>query len=281
MNLTRSPRATYVAAFILGALIALLLFTPARGADPFRLDRVAIVRFTPLGADRLTRQTGVLHVDGHIQWRFSTEVARPASTPDYALNRPLILGTAWSAYFSLGTFVLSGFMLEEGGINITVGTEIFKAVTPNPEPYMFDGRVINLSTRATLGAAGDEIVAGFVIEGRPRPVLVRVIGPGLTRFGLTNAAADPRLSLRQNGQALLASDNWSSEANASLIAAASAHVGAFPLETGARDAASVVTLAPGVYTLHAQSVNPALGGAVLLEIYSLPDDAIYDIAAAR
>ncbi|HUR56465.1 MAG TPA: hypothetical protein VM029_02060 [Opitutaceae bacterium] len=39
MQLSRSPRATYVAAFLLGALIALLLLAPARGAEPTALSR--------------------------------------------------------------------------------------------------------------------------------------------------------------------------------------------------------------------------------------------------
>lgn len=55
MNPTRSPKATYTAAFLLGALVALLLARPGRAAEPFQLDRVGIVRFTPAADGTLRR----------------------------------------------------------------------------------------------------------------------------------------------------------------------------------------------------------------------------------
>jgi hypothetical protein len=284
MNASRSPRATYVAAFLLGALIALLLLTPARAADPFRLDRIGIVQFSPVGADRLLRRNGVMLLNGEIQWRGSSELARPANTPDYALNRPLLTSAALQAYLALGSFSLQGFMLQEGGVTLYIGDDTFKAVTATPteDNYIWNGALINISTRATLAATGDEVVAGFVVETRPRAVLVRVVGPSLIKFGIGNPAPTPQLTLRQGGQVLAVNDQWSAEGQAELIAAAAAHVGAFPLDAGSRDAARVVILAPGAYTLHAGlapgSTRP---GMVLVEVYALPDDAIYESAAAK
>src|SRR3954467_9940909 len=98
MKTLRSDRASYVAAFILGALIALLLNLPARAADPFRLDRVGIVRLTPVGDDKLLTQQGVLHVSGEMQWRPGVEIPRPVNTPDWALNRALVTVDAFLAY---------------------------------------------------------------------------------------------------------------------------------------------------------------------------------------
>ncbi len=43
----RSARAELIAAILLGGLIAVLLATPSKAAEPFRLDQLAIVRFTP------------------------------------------------------------------------------------------------------------------------------------------------------------------------------------------------------------------------------------------
>ena len=62
------------------------------------------------------------------------------------------------------------------------------------------GRLINLSTRASIIPGGTGLIAGFVIEGTnnngsPQPVLVRGIGPGLTPFGVQGALADPNLQL--------------------------------------------------------------------------------------
>lgn len=87
MNLSRSAKSEIVAAFLLGGLIALLLATPARSAETFRLDRLAIVRFTPTPDDRLLLQHGALNIFDDVQWRvpgavfyFShTELRLPAS----------------------------------------------------------------------------------------------------------------------------------------------------------------------------------------------------------
>jgi hypothetical protein len=279
MTSQRSAKANYVAAFLLGALIALLLNWPARAADPFRLDRIGVVRLTAVGAEKLRTQQGVLLLSGEVNWRPGTEIARPANTPDWALDRPLITIEAFQAYHILGLYALQGFMLEEGAQTILIGDKAYKAIGRNPEPYMFDGALINLSTRATLAGAGDEVVAGFVIEQRARPVLIRAVGPGLAKFGVGNAVSDPFLSVKQNGQTVHFNDDWSTRPDAGLIAAATAHAGAFPLESGSHDAARVLVLEPGAYTVHATTAGPAIaGGSVLVEIYRLPDDAIYDEA---
>jgi hypothetical protein len=142
---------------------------------------------------------------------------------------------------------------------------------------MFDGALINVSTRATLADAGDELVAGFVVEKRPRHVLIRAVGPGLVKFGVAGAVADPFFSLKNGTQTVQTSDNWSTQSDAQLVAAATAHVGAFPLDEGSRDAARVVVLEPGAYTVHVTTAGPGIrGGNVLVEIYSLPDDAFYE-----
>lgn len=58
-TLLRSPKVTYLAAFVLGAVIALLIATPARSAEPFRLDRLAIVRFVSAADNQLILRHGV------------------------------------------------------------------------------------------------------------------------------------------------------------------------------------------------------------------------------
>ncbi len=50
MTSLRSHRATCVAAFILGALIALLAARPARSAEPFPLDRIGVEQFAGAAA---------------------------------------------------------------------------------------------------------------------------------------------------------------------------------------------------------------------------------------
>ena len=97
-----------------------------------------------------------------------------------------------------------------------------------------------------------------------KPLLVRGIGPTLTDFGVGGALADPKLELYDARPVkLFENDNW----NAGL-AATFQSVGAFPLETGSRDAALLTTLPPGSYTAQVSGVAGGTGEA-LVEIYEI------------
>ncbi len=45
---------------------------------------------------------------------------------------------------------------------------------------------------------------------------------------------------------------------------------AFALATGSKDAALVVTLAPGVYTVHGAAADGTSTGVILVEVYVVP-----------
>jgi hypothetical protein len=277
-----SQRSSYVAAFILGALIALLITRPARSAEPFRLDRVAIVQFTDGGDGNLRRHSGVLEVDGRITWRMAFDFPRPANTPDWALGRNLIPNPAWLAYHQLGFRALENFELREGGMRFSIGNEEFHFVAASPLAAVASGRMINISTRARIVSGGDQVIAGFVIEERPRMVLVRAVGPSLARFGVAGPAPDPFLSVKRNGVTLQFNDNWGTHPEAAEVRAAAVQVGAFPLDEGSRDAARLLVLPPGSYTAHVETASPDVqGGTVLVEIYSVPDDALFVIQGSN
>lgn len=122
------------------------------------------------------------------------------------------------------------------------------------------GRLVNLSARAPVLVADDILIGGFVVENAPCTILLRAVGPGLTAHGVPSVLADPRLQIVGGA----GNDNWTGAA----VAAAAVTAGAFPLTVGSKDAALVVTLPPGTYTVH---VTGAAGqtGNVLLEIYLL------------
>jgi hypothetical protein len=127
--------------------------------------------------------------------------------------------------------------------------------------------LVNLSCRARVGTGGDVLIAGFAIAGtEPQRILIRATGPALAALGVTGALADPKLEvIRQATGAVVASnDNWDPA-----LASASSSVGAFALPPGSRDAAVIVTLAPGAYTAQVSGVNNATGVA-LVEVYELP-----------
>ncbi|MCX6953220.1 MAG: putative Ig domain-containing protein [Verrucomicrobia bacterium] len=133
-------------------------------------------------------------------------------------------------------------------------------------------RLVNLSTRGPVGADEQALIGGFVITGNaPRRLLVRAVGGGLVRFGITGAVANPRLRVYQNSAVLVENDDWDGGGDGGqLVQATSTAVGAFPLERGSKDSALVATLAPGAYSVivSANGVPPGVG---LLEIYEIPD----------
>jgi len=57
----------------------------------------------------------------------------------------------------------------------------------------------NISTRSFVQTGANVMTGGFIIEGsEPKTVIVRAIGPELTRFGVPNALADPALDLHNS-----------------------------------------------------------------------------------
>ncbi|MCF3650129.1 S41 family peptidase [Synoicihabitans lomoniglobus] len=132
-----------------------------------------------------------------------------------------------------------------------------------------ESELINLSTQARV--AGDEatLVSGLVIPGTAsHTVLLRAIGPGLTAYGTGDALSRPRLALLAGAQTLLVNTGWETGNARADVVSAAAWAGAFPLAPGSADAALLVTLPPGVYTIEAQAADGGTG-RVLAEVYSI------------
>ena len=128
-------------------------------------------------------------------------------------------------------------------------------------------RLANISTRGQAGAGEEAMIAGFVISGSgSRPVLLRAIGPALAEFGVTGTLADPKLALFRGPTQVMESNDWSSEINASSIAAASTRLGAFGLPSPGKDAVLLATLEPGSYTAQVSAATGS-GGVSLVEVY--------------
>lgn len=126
-------------------------------------------------------------------------------------------------------------------------------------------RLINVSARMNVTAGEGTLIAGVVISGQgPRTVLIRGVGPSLSAFAVADALADPMVVVYSGGTEIARNDNWG--ASTSPIAATSAQVGAFALVAGSRDAALLLTLEPGNYTIHVTGVGNTTGVA-LVEVY--------------
>ena len=138
-------------------------------------------------------------------------------------------------------------------------TEILPVAPDGANVVDHAGMLINLSTRG-LVTVDSVMIGGMVVTGEPILVLIRGIGPSLAEFGVANPLADPELVLTtQDGTFITGNDNWSGQG----IVDASFAVGAFSLQAGSLDAALLVTLPPGTYTVKLVGGT----GTGLLEIY--------------
>ena len=64
-------------------------------------------------------------------------------------------------------------------------------------------------------------------------------------------------------------DNWQQGNDPMLVTNAATQVGAFPLNSGSKDAAILITLPPGIYTAQVTGANGTTGLA-LVEVYEVP-----------
>ena len=179
---------------------------------------------------------------------------------------PLVAGSADSAV--VATVSPGAYTAQVAPVDGQGGTVLVEVYDATPG----SGFLLNQSARGEITADQAVLIAGFAVSGTaPRRALIRCVGPELANFGVTAALSDPELKLFDATSAEISSnDNWSSNSNAALIASASADLGAFPLTAGSGDAAVLVELSPGSYTVHARGISGAVG-TVLLEVYFLAD----------
>lgn len=150
------------------------------------------------------------------------------------------------------------------GENDTTGIALVEVYEVAKSP----SRLINISSRAHVGTGHNIVIPGLVALGdMPTRVLVRAIGPGLERHGLTGLLEHPILEvLNSNAEVIASNDGWS---NSAAIREASDLVRAFPLDDGSQDAALIIDLEPGLYTLRISGEEGATG-LTLVEMYALP-----------
>jgi len=128
-----------------------------------------------------------------------------------------------------------------------------------------DSKLANISTRALIGSGDDVLISGFIVgEVDSTTVVVRVIGPSLGSAGLSNALADPSLTIfDSNGVAIATNDNWQDDISATDIE----QNGLAPGDDA--ESATMLHLPTGAYTAIVSPGGDAEPGVGLVEVYDL------------
>lgn len=198
-----------------------------------------------------------------------------ASNNDWANSAPLATLATQVGAFALtpgsrdaavqATLVPGTYTAVVGGGTTLPGSALIEIYDADFSPTV-TSRITNLSTRGQIGV-GETLIAGFAVTGDVRKkVLIRAVGPTLAGFGLTGLLADPRIDVIAGGAVIANNNDWTESASVGQVMATAPVVGAFPLDPNSRDAALVLQLAPGSYTVQVSGAGSSTG-TVLLEIY--------------
>ncbi len=195
-----------------------------------------------------------------------------SGTDTLTFNYTIAPDDASLSSFHSGSVTLGdGTIKTPGGTTATLGEHSnIASTTPQFSVIALTtagGRLVNLSTRGMVsdGPNAQAFIAGFVVAGSAsKHVLLRATGPALTSFGIQNPLPNPSLQVMDaTGRVMAQNDDWSGGDVALTMTAA----GAFPLASGSRDAALVMTLNPGNYSMQVMANGGT--GVALVEVYDL------------
>jgi hypothetical protein len=165
-----------------------------------------------------------------------------------------VRGNAGSGTFTTNAFTMAGSLDYDGG---TYDFTAFRDAAAN--------RLGNVSTRGFVGTGQNVLIGGFVVTGGPKLVLIRVLGPGLANFGITQPLMDPVVTLHSGGGILETNAGWQSQSNPAVTAEIQAtHLA--PPDAG--DDAILIQLEPGPYTTVVSGASGDTGTA-LVEVYEV------------
>jgi hypothetical protein len=150
------------------------------------------------------------------------------------------------------------------GVNTMTGVALVEVYDLNPEASSIIG---DISTRGYVQTGDNVMIGGFTIPGtQPKGVILRAIGPELSKYGIPNPLADPTLQLYDSTGTLIASnDNWQHTAIGGIIAGDQVR-GILDSGLAPEDQNESVidaTLVPGNYTAIVRGVNNTTGVALL------------------
>ncbi|QYM77803.1 immunoglobulin domain-containing protein [Horticoccus luteus] len=255
-----------------------------------KLDQTLIMGFVVAGSgsqDVLVRGIGpglvpygvpaaTVLADPQIRLFDNGSATQIAENDDWGGTAPLVVKTAEVGAFVIPSNSKDAVLLAPltagaySGHITTTGTAAGLALLEVYDATLVgDAHFVNVSVRSEAKTGDGILIAGFVITGNaPKKLLIRGVGPSLVTYGVSASSVlqDPMLTVYQGSTVVATNDNWGGTTALKDVAQS---VGAFALDSDTtKDAAAVVTLQPGVYTVHVAGVNNT-SGVALLEIYDV------------
>ncbi len=264
---TQPGAASLITGFVIGGTTAKQVLVrvtgPALAGAPFNVPGA-------LPDPTLQIVRGTTNVAQNDDWGTPAANVAPISAATLRAGAfPLRPGSADAAL--LGTLTPSPYSMTIGGGTGTVLAEVYEVLDATETPGA--RRLINLSARGIV-APNSALIAGFVIGGNaPQRVLLRGIGPtlGTAPFNIAGALPNPDLTLYRGSAIVKTNDDWFRDPDAVLIRDAAVRAGAFALGAASTDAAMLIYLDPGAYTVQigVPAGTPVAGqtGLALVEIY--------------
>jgi plastocyanin len=223
-----------------------------------------------------------IHPGDIVQWTWSSSGHSTTSGSDCApdgiwdsgiLNQGATFSHTFNTAGSFPYFCSPHCSMGMTGM-VTVSTP-----TPTPTPTTTptatptpSGILGNISTRAFVQTGDNVMIGGFIVQGTaPKRVIIRIIGPELSQFGVPDPLQDPTLELHNGTGALIASnDDWQHTIIGGIITSDQVqdiqNSGLAPGD--ARESAIIAELPPGNYTAIVRGVSNTIGVA-LVEVYVL------------
>jgi outer membrane protein assembly factor BamB/subtilisin family serine protease len=233
-----------------------------RGLGP-QLAGSGITNYIP--NPKLTLYSGGTVIDKNLDWGASAALVQAfslrglgplsSSSPEAAILRTLPTGP------------FTAHIVDENGTEGVGMGEIYDydleaAGDPTRDSQ---SKLLGISARARIADGDSVLIGGFVIDGNvPLKILIRGIGPGLSD-ALSDYLPNPKLTLYKDGTPIYSNDDWSGDAS---VASAAGSLGMSFTNTASKDAALLVTLEPGAYTVIVSSSDGSVGVG-MVDIYQI------------
>jgi len=129
-------------------------------------------------------------------------------------------------------------------------------------------RFTSIAARNFVGTGDDLLIAGFTIDGTgSKNLLIRAAGPSLGALGVPGTLVDPKLEIfTATAVPVKVAENDNFPGAVDTLART---LGGFGFVPGARDAAILISLPAGGYTVQVSGINNGTGEAII-EVYEVP-----------